>query len=222
MSELSDRARELVRSGRAVHVPTDADRARVTAALTERLGDAAMSGAAAGTSGLLAAKRWLWPGVSVLALGVGGALFLLRASEPAPAPVSEAVPAALPAPAPAPAPERAVAPSAAVTAAPSPPVESAPAASRRDRLAEEVAMLSKATGLLNSSRAADALLALEEHQRKFPTGVLTEERRGARAQALCALGRRAEAEKELARLARTSPQSPHLVQARKWCARPDK
>jgi hypothetical protein len=78
-------------------------------------------------------------------------------------------------------------------------------------------MLSKATGLLNTGRASEALRALDEHQRRFPSGALTEERRGARAQALCTLGNRAEAEKELARLARSSPSSPHLAQARKLC-----
>jgi hypothetical protein len=80
--------------------------------------------------------------------------------------------------------------------------------------------LSKATGALNAGRAGEALKALDEHQRKFPNGALTEERRGARARALCTLGLRSEAEQELARLARSAPSSPHLLQARKLCGTP--
>ena len=54
-----------------------------------------------------------------------------------------------------------------------------------DRLAQEVALLSRATSALRSGRPADALTALNEHQSQFPKGVLAEERRAARAQALC-------------------------------------
>jgi hypothetical protein len=225
MSDLSERAREVVQAGRGTHLPTSADRERIAAALRARLGEAAFSGAAA-VGSLYALKRWLWPGVSVVAIGAAGGAFLLASgSEPeapprspavvvAPPPVKDApreqapaneLPEALPA-----------APRASVTPA---PASSGAAVARRasDRLAEEVALLSRATSNLNAGRAGEALKALDEHQRKFPGGVLTEERRGARAHALCALGLRGEAEKELSRLARSSPGSPHLAQARKWC-----
>jgi hypothetical protein len=42
MSELSDKARALARSGRTAFRPTDGDRARVSAALRSRLGAAAL------------------------------------------------------------------------------------------------------------------------------------------------------------------------------------
>lgn len=217
MSELSDRAREVVRSGTAAHRPTAAERARVTGALEKRLGSAAFAN---GASGLLGAKRWLWAGVSVLAAGAVGGVLLLARPEPAPAPVSDSAPeASVAPPAPSPAPAREEEPAPPAPEAPPPVAPSPPSAARRDRLAEEVAMLSKATGLLNGGRAREALRALDEHARKFPNGVLTEERRGARARALCALGMRAEADRELARLARTAPGSPHLAQARALCAR---
>jgi hypothetical protein len=58
------------------------------------------------------------------------------------------------------------------------------------------------------------LKTLDEYQRRFPKGQLTEERRAARAQALCALGRRSEAEGELARLA---PQSLAAARAKQVC-----
>jgi hypothetical protein len=69
---------------------------------------------------------------------------------------------------------------------------------------------------LNAGRAAEALKLLDEHQRKFPGGLLTEERRAARAQALCSLGRTSEAKSELARLA---PRSPAAARAEEVCSR---
>jgi hypothetical protein len=88
----------------------------------------------------------------------------------------------------------------------------------RDRLAQEVAILSRAASYLEAGRASDALRAVDEHQRKFPNGVLKEERYAARVQALCALGRRDEAAGELARLSRIAPESPHVARARQSCA----
>jgi len=84
----------------------------------------------------------------------------------------------------------------------------------QDRLAQEVALLARATSDLHAGRAANALKVLDEYQRQFPKGLLTEERRAARAQALCALGRQSEAQAELARLA---PQSPAAARAKQVC-----
>jgi predicted Zn-dependent protease len=84
-------------------------------------------------------------------------------------------------------------------------------------LAKEIAMLSQASADLHAGRPAAALTVLDEHQRKFPHGELGQERTSGRIQALCALGRMTEAQAELARLARTSPNSPHLARARKAC-----
>jgi len=95
----------------------------------------------------------------------------------------------------------------------SPPRKQTPA----DRFAEEVAILSKATSELRAGRANDGLKLLEEHERKFPSGRLAEERRAARIQALCALGKLPEAEAELARLKASSPRSPHLARAQRAC-----
>jgi hypothetical protein len=81
-------------------------------------------------------------------------------------------------------------------------------------LAEEVTLLSRATSALRSGQPNDALKSLNEHQSKFPRGLLSEERRAARAQALCALGRHSEAEREIAKLA---PASPQAARARQLC-----
>jgi hypothetical protein len=85
----------------------------------------------------------------------------------------------------------------------------------RDNLSDEVAILSRAETELHSGRAESALRFLNEHERKFPNGVLAEERTAARIQALCALGRSAEANTLLARL---RPGSLHGESSRQACA----
>jgi len=89
-----------------------------------------------------------------------------------------------------------------------------PAQRSRDRLAQEVALLSRATSDLRAGRAGAALKSLEEHQRKFPNGMLTVERRAVRAQALCMLKRVNEGRAELSHLA---PQSPAAGRAKQLC-----
>jgi len=90
----------------------------------------------------------------------------------------------------------------------------APAQPAQDALAQEVALLSKATSNLRAGRAGAALRLLDEHQRKFPNGMLTVERRAVRAQALCTLKRVSEGRAELAQLA---PQSPAAGRAKQLC-----
>lgn len=99
-------------------------------------------------------------------------------------------------------------------AAAAPSAKASGEARPQSRLAEEVALLSRATSALHAGRAQEALSTLAEHQREFPKGHLSVERAAARAQALCQLGRKAEAERELARL---SPASPQAARARRAC-----
>lgn len=72
-------------------------------------------------------------------------------------------------------------------------------------LAEEVTLLSRATSALASGRPQEALVALEEHRRKFPQGVLSQERRSAQAQALCQAGQLDRARAILDALPASSP-----------------
>jgi len=203
MSELGPRAREILQSGRELNRPTDADRERIESALRERLGAALVL---VETSKAAPAIRPRWPFVGSLVVGaglVGGAVFF--ASRPQPVtPIAPRVVASAVAVNSAP-----LASTVELVAAPEAPKPAAlipsdrPAPSARpaeDRLAQEVALLARATSQLHAGRPADALKVLEEYQRRFPKGLLTEERRAARAQALCALGRRSEAESELSRL----------------------
>jgi hypothetical protein len=224
MSELSPRARELVHSGRGLNRPTPADRERVEAALLARLGAVVSppETGAASPSGVSPAPRPRWWFVSSALVGVGligGALFFAGRHQSGTANAARALAAPVvatssAAPMVAPTAEA----SAVVVSTPPPVVSSDPQASSarpgQDRLAQEVALLTHATSDLHAGRAADALKVLDEYQRKFPKGLLTEERRAAKAQALCSLGRRSEAQAELARLA---PQSPAAARAKQVC-----
>jgi hypothetical protein len=106
-----------------------------------------------------------------------------------------------------------------ISPAPLPATETLPSAAAKphhpqDRLAAEVESLSRATRDLHAGRAAEALKALDDYRRKFPKGLLSEEQRAARAQALCSLGRFDEATAKLAELA---PKSPLAVRAKQFC-----
>jgi hypothetical protein len=79
-----------------------------------------------------------------------------------------------------------------------------------DTLAEELALLNRAASQLSSGQASNALLALEEHQRRFSHGVLSAERNIAKARALCMLHRFDEGRAALARLATGTPSAARV------------
>jgi hypothetical protein len=81
----------------------------------------------------------------------------------------------------------------------------APAAPVADTLAQELALLTSAASQLSSGQARGALFALDEHQRRFSHGVLSDERNVARARALCMLHRFDQGRAALARLATGTP-----------------
>jgi hypothetical protein len=238
MSRLSPEAEQLLRAGRAVLRPSDTDRERVLSGLLQRTGNVPDAGAGTTEPSCAAAasKLTLWKATGALAglVVVGaGAFFALRpepAATPAPAPsatatakIVAAVEGALPASA------EKVLPSAPTELAEQPaPQRSeespsvtpprAPAKRRAqpragDSLAREVALLSRASSELHAARHAAALQALDQHARRFPDGVLSQERAAARARALCALGRTSEAQVELAKLVAGSPHAARAAQA---------
>lgn len=89
-----------------------------------------------------------------------------------------------------------------------------PSVAPESTLAAELALLRPA----RSSAPAQALALLDEHARRYPRGVLAEERQAQRIVALCGLGRRDEATTALAAFERAYPQSPHTQRARRACA----
>lgn len=225
MSELSPEARGLVDDGHSVLRPSSGDRARVKSALAARLGGTAFllphqASAAAPKSLIAWSKMHLVAGVGAGLVAIGAAYFAVQSpAEPSAAPVKPPATAPLPARV-SPAPINDATPDNSTEAGrPEPETTGSPSHKQvaADPLAEEVAILSKATSALRAGRPAEGLRLLNEHQRKFPKGRLAEERRSARIQALCALGKRTEAEAELARLAKSSPRSPHLARAQRAC-----
>ncbi|HEX2671109.1 MAG TPA: hypothetical protein VHM25_09575 [Polyangiaceae bacterium] len=241
MSDLSEGGKALVQAVRRADRPSDADRKRVLAALQARLGDAALLGAGVTEAPRAAASgaRWVrsrflkWGFVGSTVLVAGAALFVPRFGHEG----EKAVPSAVVSVASAAAPPVAVLP-----AAPElPPVPSPqnddpgakllvapegasrstdaqkPPSRSRGGLTEEVALLSRAETELHAGRPAKALVALAEHQRKFPRGALAEERTAAKIQALCALGRNEEANTQLRQLLHISPKSALEERSRQAC-----
>jgi len=217
MSDLSPRARELMRSAHAMNRPTLADRARFESALRARLGAAVVPIQGGASSHAAQAILPIISSFVVGALVIGGALLLAprqerQAEGSAPIATAPAVPTArFPEPEVEPAP---VAPAPVSVAAVTAPSAAPLAQPKPDRLAEEVTLLSSAVSDLRAGRVSVALKTLDEHRRRFPSGILTEERCAARAQALCALGRQREAQAELDRLA---PRSLAAARARQIC-----
>jgi hypothetical protein len=219
MADLNSKARALVQAGQSALRPKPADRERVEAALRARLGPEALP-YANGISHVVSATAWkVVTGVAIGVCVVG--VWTLRDLPRTPdvqarnrSPVAEAPSAISPSHAPAELPLRAAPLTAPNESAPAAVTSSKAAPGARDRLAREVALLSQATLELRASRAAAALKILGEHQRKFPNGALSEERRAAKAQALCMLGRVSEGRAELARL---TPHSPAAAHAEEVC-----
>ena len=220
MSTLSPKGSDLVRAGRRAFQPTDADRARNLDSLRAQLGVTALPPGPGSVATAATVGRSICPFLSVVVVGiglVGGTLFFaLRPGAGRDNPqITNVVPVVAITPAAPPSPEQPTSPAAAAPSATDPPAPPAASAHRaQDRLAAEVAILSRATRDLRAGRPAEALKALDEYRRKFPKGLLSEEQRAARAQSLCALGRFDEANEKLAGLA---PQSPLAVQAKQFC-----
>lgn len=225
MDELNAKARALIDAGRVGLRATDEDRERIEAALRVKLGAAALPlqpgvAHAARSAGLrLVSKLVIGAGL------VGGvALFAAQPSadtsrpkaahSAAPAPETSREIAATP-PAPSASTHAVSNADAPATTASVTKRAGAAASHGPDRLAQEVALLSRATAALRAGHAAQALKALDEHQRRFPSGALSEDRRAAKAQALCLSGQVAKGRAELALL---PPQSPAAARAEQVCA----
>lgn len=230
MSHLTPKAEDLVQAGRTRLQPRSADYHRVLQALLPQVGDGLEPDLAHGPAVAQPVAKALLVKLVGLLLGIGvisgGLLLAIRSAQPPDAAVTvvpaERAPSATPmadtaqqgSSVPASLPSSEPLPAAKPLTSASKPVATSHATGS---LAEEVAILSRAGAELHAGRPSAALASLSEHQRRFPAGVLSQERSAARIQALCALGRTAEAKTELARLGRTSPNSPLESRARKSC-----
>jgi hypothetical protein len=223
MSTLSPKGQALVRAGRRAYQPNDADRARLLDQLRSRLGDAALPASMNTATTALTVGSSTWPLLSAVVVGLGilgGAAFYAwpRAKAPErPAQTQSAPVAATPE---VPLPVAPPAEEAPTIAAATPPVVQVPALPsssglrQKDRLTTEVALLVRATSDLRAGRPAEALRSLDEYRSRFPKGVLGEEQRAARVQALCALGRFDEAKASLVGLPKHSLLA---IRAKQFC-----
>ena len=195
---------DIIDRGRRGHTPSDEDRARVRRKLVNRLGEAAfLRGRVA-----RAARRWTLAKIGVALVVIGGVgLYAARGREKAPgvkppfpavtapsalATTEEEAPLPMPtAAAPEPAPTSVVRPQGAPTMAPSVSTAKLPQPEARaaDSLEAEMSLLSAAQRAIVGHDWALALRNLDEHEKRFPTGVLSEERAAARVVALCGAGR---------------------------------
>lgn len=231
MPDLSPKLEELVQAGRNASRPTGEDFERVLESLSAKLGEAIAGGGSLSTSSATRVFAMKAIGITVATVAFiigGGAWIASRNREVSPswastvtqaaASVSSRVPSSLGA---APVSDESTATDATISPSPSQP-KPGPASSvvgrvngrSRDSLSEEVTILSRAGAELHGGRAESALRLLNEHERRFPNGILTEERTAARVQALCALGRNIDAQAQLSRL---SPKSLHGARARRAC-----
>lgn len=222
---LGTEAQSLVAAGREWQRPALTDRQRVLEQLRQRIGGGSpivvsMVVPKAGVRGLAQQAQKLALATAAACVVATATWHVLhrdpagRGVEPTrQAPVATAVAATTPEPAPAPTVADPGTDSSATDPAPSKADRS-----RANQLGEEVALLSRAETDLHARRWSEALTRLDEHARRFPRGTLTQERIAAQVQALCGLGRTADAESALARLRSVSPNSLHEARARAACA----
>jgi hypothetical protein len=221
MDALSPKARALIEGSRAALRARAGDRERIEAALRTRLGSDVLPASENPASFSSAVRLKLVAGAAVGAIMLGGvAVWGLRTGAGAPQPRA-APPLRSPALSAAPSPTPATPTSKAEDAPPAvPPVIASKGGSPRarvpeqDELAREVALLSRATKELRAGEAEKALRTLETHRRRFPNGLLEQERRAAAAQALCMSGRVAEGRAEQLKL---EPRSPAASRAKQAC-----
>lgn len=228
---LSPKARALIQAHRNARRPTAADRERVTAALRAQLGSAVLPLDTSFGNSLMSGDLPRRSGTAfstygALGICVVGSVLLLAPKPGTPAQTATAMHSApvetMPSPAAEAEPSEAVAAVVEPAKEPSPraPAASrrartkAPAAPTRDLLAQEVLLLSNATSQLSSGQATSALLALDEHQRRFSNGALSDERNAAKARALCVLHRFTESK---AALALVTPGTPFAARVKEEC-----
>lgn len=200
-------AKELLERSRDAHDPRDEDRARVRQKLAARLVVSAGVATAFKATGAGLAGSTKLVLVGAVTLAIGGAIWELSSTSPNPSPpmtvsAVSAAPSSLPAPRAESPPTPVVAASTAAlvsaspaTARPSSPARQKPPidAGAADDIEAETALVAAAQSAIGRGDHEAALLELDEHERRFPHGALTDARDAARVVALCGAGRTQEA-----------------------------
>jgi hypothetical protein len=235
VSDLHPDTQSLLDAARDAHDPSAADRARIRAKVAARVGAGAFAttAAVAGASGT--ARGALKAGIAAVVGGailVGG-LWWKSAHEPQPAPPIQTAPVvAAPAPTPTPVVDPGLEPATVPVESLAPVIEKrvaqpAPVATDtqprqegQSTLEAELALLRDAKKALDDGDSSRALGILDEHQRRFPNGILVEERASTRVLALCAAGRTAEARASAQDFLAKYPRSPSAPRVRASCGAP--
>jgi hypothetical protein len=231
MDELNSHARALLDAANTFDDPTDMDRDRVRAAVLMRVGSvaavgtatiaAAKASSAAASAGPLLASTLtsaaLFSGAAaklgaVVVIGALATAGAYVAFHPAHSPASAAKPAL----APLAAPVGAAIPPAAVDAQPAdvdlPTDDAKPSPahphSRNADLEGEMKLLRQADAALRRGDSAAALAAVNKHAALYPTGVLSQEREGVRAIALCSAGSMSQGQAAARRFLAQASKSP--------------
>jgi hypothetical protein len=163
---------------------------------------------AASSAGLSAAAKLGLTAIALLAAGGGAWLLSTSESAPPPAPTRVAVPPAPPPAEPAaPAPQASAPPESAVAKPAEPPAaQVVPAKPAPAAQLSEAELLEQARSALKGDPAR-ALARANEHRRRFPGGVLVQEREVIAIQALRQLGRASEAEQRAEAFSKAFPGS---------------
>jgi hypothetical protein len=218
-------ARELLERARDAHDPASADRARVRAKLAAKIAAGAVLGGSVAKAGVAASSPLV---KLVIGLAVAGALGGYAYSRMRQTPVAQSVaqpePRATIALVPTPAITQArlivgVEPTPSATAAPTIVVarpKSQPSASTSN-LEAETLLLADAQAAIQRKDYSTALAKLDEYERAYPTGVLTEERTAARVVALCGAGRAPESRSLGKKFLARWPRSPLAPRVRDAC-----
>ncbi len=242
MDELNSNARALLNAANHFDDPSEWDRDRVRAAVLLRVGSVAAAGtatiaaakassAAASAGPLLAStltSAALFGGAAtkvgaVVVMGALASVGAYAAFRPQKTPAAVGA-AATPAPA--------VASVAMLASEPSPTavvqandlpvdeVKSSPARvrARTADLEGEMKLLRQADGALRRGDSAGALVALNKHAAAYPNGVLSQEREGVRAIALCGAGSTAQGQAAARRFLTQAAKSPLSSRIRSACS----
>jgi hypothetical protein len=246
MDDLNPNTRALLDAARSFDDPTDADRDRVRAGVMMRIGGvaaigtaaitAAKSSSAAASAAPLIANAFTTTtvfsgmvakvGIAMVLAGAvaSGAYVALRPHHaPAPVVVVAAAPVAVAAPALA-APVAAADPEPAGVDPSELPLDDAKPSSMRSGHARsadlegEMKLLRTADAALRRGDSASALAALNKHAALYPTGVLSQEREGVRAIALCTGGSLSQGQSAALRFLAQAAKSPLASRIRSACS----
>jgi hypothetical protein len=226
MSDLSSEARAILDAGRRVDDPSDEDRRRVRRSLFGRIGAGGARAAGAAGAAPRVKNRWRGFGLTVTvalvaaaaAVSAAGIRARQRIAGPSVDPqaaVHDRVEVAIPHVVPQSqekVPDQAEAPAKRETPAHAPAISPHV---RNERYALELKVLQPARAAVARDDFSSALVAIDEHERRFPDGQLAEEREALRVQALLGLQRTEEASRAADAFRERFPGSVLLSRMRK-------